>query len=221
MRRWLWVVSLIVALLGSSALALGFSVRGATRYDIGSNKFGLEGELEYADKLNDNLTWGVRASVRKIPLLDGDLTLLVPNLFAEFRQTVEGDDKRVVSWYGRAELALGLSPQIFPRTVLSIGADSRFPLSESLDGFLQLSGYWDFIVTNRSRLGLKGRAGAIMVPFVPYLAFDLNYDLYPGQFNPNIFAGTLLYLSQQFFLGLEGGYDTNAYLRLFFEFSER
>lgn len=207
---------LAVLLLGSSAFALGFSVRGALRFD---GKFGLEGEVEYADRLDAKITWGVRASLRAIPLSD-PLILIVPGGFIEYRQTLL-DDKTTVSGYGKAELGVGLLPQFFPRLVLTGGLDGRTPIAEDLDGFAQVSTYFDFIVTNRAKLGLTGRVGAILIPFVPYVAFDLNYDFYPATVGSNIYAGTLLYLSPQFFLGLEAGFDPGGYVRLFFQWSER
>ena len=208
---------LTMLLISSSALALGFSVRGAVRFD---GKFGLEGEVEYADKLDPKITWGVRASLRAIPLSD-PVVLIVPNGFIEYRENLLEDKTTVLSGYGKAEVGIGWLPQFFPRLVLTGGIDGRTPLADGIDGFGQASSYFDFIVTNRAKLGLTGRVGAIIVPVVPYVGFDLNYDFYPGSFGRNLHLGNLLYLSEQFFLGLEGGFDTSGYVRLFFQWSER
>lgn len=211
-RVW---VFLAMVILGSLAVAQGFAIRGAFPFNLSSSKLGFEGELEYSAKLDANLTWGIKASAQKIPLDGGDLVLILPGGFLEYRLTLMAQ----TSAYAKAELGIGLSPQFFPRVVLSGGLDSRYQLS-GLEVFGQTSAYFDFIVTNRAKLGVTGRFGAIVVPFVPYLATDLNYDFYPARFVPKLYAGSLLFLLPQFFLGLEGGVDTNGFVRLFFQFSQ-
>lgn len=216
MRRWGIFVVLLGVLIGSSALALGFSVRGALRYD---GAFGLEGELEYADRLDETLTWGVRASLQAIPL--SDVVLIVPNGFLEYRQGLIQDGPTALSGYGKLELGIGELPQFFPRAVLSAGVEGRMPLMDGLDGFAQSGAYFDFIVTNRARLGVTGRVGAILIPFVPYLGAEYYYDFYPQTGVPKVYLGSLMYLSPQFFWGLEGGFDPSAFVRVLFQFSER
>lgn len=216
MRRWGTFVVLLGVLVGSSAFALGFSVRGALWY---FGQVGLEAEAEYADQLDQHLTWGVRASFQGLPL--SSPVLIIPNGFLEYRQNLFQDTGTTLSGYGKLELGIGEVPQFFPRAVLTAGADGRMPLTEGIDGFAQASTYFDFIVTNRARLGVTGRVGAIIIPFVPYVGAEYYYDFYPQASVPKVYAGSLLYLSRQFFVGLEGGFDPGAFVRLIFQFSER
>lgn len=216
MRRLGIVVAVLGVWAGSSALALGFSVRGALWY---FGQFGLEAELEYADKLDQNLTWGVRASFQGLPL--SSPVLIVPNGFIEYRQTLLQDAGTSLSGYGKLELGIGEVPQFFPRAVVTAGADGRMPVSDGADGFAQGSTYFDFIPTNRARLGVAGRVGAIIIPFVPYVGAEYYYDLIPKTSVPKVYAGSLLYLSPQFFVGLEGGFNPGGFVRLLFQWSER
>lgn len=213
MRRVL--VLLAIMMLGGLAMAQGFAIRGAFPFNLGSSQLGFEGELEYNSKLDANLTWGVKVSAQKIPLDGGDLVLILPGGFLEYRFNLMSQ----TSAYAKAELGIGLSPQFFPRLVLTGGLDSRYQVS-GLEVFGQTSAYFDFIVTNRAKLGVTGRFGAIAIPFVPYVAADLNYNFYPAVLVPKLFAGSLLFLSPHLFLGLEGGIDTNGFVRLFFQFSQ-
>lgn len=221
MRRW-WMVFMMGALvLGSSAFALGFSVRGAVRYDFGANKLGLEGELEYADTLDANLTWGVRLSTRAVPL-DAPLVLIVPNGFVEYRTALKEGAELTSSAYARAEVGIGWLPQFFPRLVLSGGIDNRYAELLGLkDVFVQSKVSLDFIPTERLTPGLETRIGLIIIPFVPYLAAGVDYNFVNSTLSPKLFAGSLLFLSPQFFLGLEGGIDPSGFVRLFFQFAER
>ena len=205
---------LTVLVLGSLGMAQGFAIRGALPFNLTSNKLGLEGELEYNAKLDTNLTWGVRLSAQQIPLDGGNLTLIVPNGYIEYRVPLQAN----VSAYGKAELGIGILPQFFPRVVLTGGLDSRYALG-GLEVIGQTSAYFDFIVTNRAKLGATGRFGVLLIPLVPYLAADLNYEFYNGRFIPKVYAGSLLFLSPQFFLGLEGGTDSDPFIRLFFQFT--
>jgi hypothetical protein len=213
MKRVILMLTMLV--LGSLAVAQGFAIRGAFPFNLSSNKLGLEGELEYNAKLDANLTWGVRLSAQKIPLDGGDLTLIVPNGFIEYRVALQ----TATSAYGKAELGIGILPQFFPRVVLTGGFDSRYTLG-GVEVIGQTSAYFDFIVTNRAKLGATGRFGVLLIPLVPYLAADINYEFYKSQFVPKVYAGSLLFLSPQFFLGLEGGTDSDPFVRLFFQFSQ-
>ncbi|GEM83394.1 hypothetical protein [Meiothermus hypogaeus] len=219
-RGWrVWI--LLAVVLGSTAFALGFSVRGAVRYDLGSNKLGLEGELEYADQLDANLTWGVRLSTRAVPW-DGPLVLIVPNGFIEYRTALKESPELSSSAYARAEVGLGWLPQFFPRLVLSGGIDNRYAEFVGLkDVFVQSKLSLDFIPTERLTPGLETRVGLILVPFVPYLAAGVDYNFVNSTLSPKLYAGSLLFLSPQFFLGLEGGLDPSGFVRLFFQFAER
>ncbi|MCX7782349.1 MAG: hypothetical protein N2318_01750 [Meiothermus sp.] len=221
MQRGWRVLILLAVVLGSSAFALGFSVRGAVRYDLGLNKLGLEGELEYADPLDANLTWGVRLSTRAIPW-DAPLVLIVPNGFIEYRTTLKESAELSSRAYARAEVGLGWLPQFFPRLVLLGGIDNRYAEFLGLkDVFVQSKLSLDFIPTERLTPGLETRLGLIVIPFVPYLAAGLDYNFVNSTLSPKLFAGSLLFLSPQFFLGLEGGLDPNGFVRLFFQFAER
>ncbi len=221
MRRWWMLLMLLAVLLGGSAVGQGFSVRGAVRYDLGPNKLGLEGELEYADKLDASLTWGVRLSTRAVPL-DAPLVLIVPNGFVEYRTALKESAELTSSAYARAEVGLGWLPQFFPRLVLSGGIDNRYTELLGLkDVFVQSKVSLDFIPTERLTPGLETRVGLIVIPFVPYLAAGLEYNFVSSTLSPKFFAGSLLFLSPQFFMGLEGGVDPNGFLRLCFQFAER
>jgi hypothetical protein len=212
---------LLAVVLGSSAFALGFSVRGAVRYDLGLNKLGLEGELEYADKLDTNLSWGVRLSTRAVPL-DAPLVLIVPNSYVEYRAALKDSAELTSSAYARAEVGLGWLPQFFPRLVLSGGIDNRFAELLGLkDVFVQSKVSLDFIPTERLTPGLETRVGLIVIPFVPYLAAGVDYNFVSSTLSPKLFAGSLLFLSPQFFLGVEGGLDPSGFVRLFFQFAQR
>lgn len=213
MKRVFLVLALMV--VGSLAMAQGFAIRGAFPFNLNSNKLGAEAEVEYNGRLDANLIWGLRVSLQQIPLDGGQTTLIFPNGYLEYRVPLQTG----VSGYGRAELGVGILPQFFPRVVLTGGLDSRYALG-GLEVIGQASAYFDFIVTNRAKLGLTGRFGTLLIPLVPYLAADLSYDLYPQTFVPKVYAGTLLFLSPQFFLGLEGGTDTTPFVRLFFQFSQ-
>jgi hypothetical protein len=203
-----WITLAVAWVLASSALGAGFSVRAALNYPLG-----LEGELEYAAIVEPGLTWGVRLSAQKTP--DADLVLIIPNAFIEYRKTV----KENTSLYSKLELGIGWLPQFFPRAVLTLGIDSRYSLA-GLDVVSQASIYLDFIVTNRAKLGSTGRFGLIVIPFVPFIGLDLSQEFYSNTFTPKLYAGSLLYLSQQLFIGLETGSSNGAYARLFFQFSE-
>jgi len=216
MRRLGIFVMLLGMWVGSSALALGFSVRGALWY---FGAFGLEAEAEYADKLDQNLTWGVRASFQGLPL--SSPVLIVPNGFIEYRQNLLQDVNTTLSGYGKLEMGIGLVPQFFPRAVLTAGADGRTPVAEGIDGFAQTSTYFDFIPTNRVRLGVTGRVGAVLIPFIPYLGAEYYYDFIPKTSVPKVYAGSLMYLSPQIFVGLEGGFNPGGFVRLLFQWSER
>lgn len=96
---------LVVLLAGSSAFALGFDGR-----------LGLEGEAEYADRLDARVTWGVRA----IPLSD-PLILIVPGGFAVYRETPLEEGATVLSAYGKAKAGIGWLPQ-FPQFFLGLEA---------------------------------------------------------------------------------------------------
>ncbi len=217
----LWIVFMLgVILLGSSGLALGFSVRGAVRYDFGLSKVGLEGELEYADRLDANLIWGVRISARAVPL-DSPLVLLAPNGFIEYRTTLKDSTALTSSLYARAEVGLGWLPQFFPRLVLSAGIDNRYKLAGLEDVFVQSKLSLDFIPTERLTPGLETRVGLIVIPFVPYLAAGLDYNFLNSTLSPKLYAGSLMFLSPEFFLGLEAGIDPSGFVRLFFQFAER
>jgi hypothetical protein len=161
----------------------------------------------------------VRASLQAIPV--SNVVLIVPNGFLEYRQGLLQDGPTVLSAYGKLELGIGELPRFFPRAVLTAGAEGRMPLADGVDGFVQSSLYFDFIVTNRARLGVTGRVGAILIPFVPYLGAEVYYDFYPATGVPKVYLGSLMYLSPQLFLGLEGGFDPGLFVRLVFQFSER
>ncbi len=221
MRRWWMALMLLAVLLGGSAVAQGFSVRGAVRYDFGLNKLGLEGELEYADKLDANLSWGVRLSTRAVPW-DAPLVLIVPNGFVEYRTALKESAELTSSAYARVEVGIGWLPQFFPRLVLSGGIDNRYAELLGLkDVFVQSKVSLDFIPTERLTPGMETRVGLIVIPFVPYLATGLDYNFVSSTLSPKLFAGSLLFLSPQFFLGLEGGLDPSGFVRLFFQFAER
>ncbi|HEU4740484.1 MAG TPA: hypothetical protein VFS50_02665 [Meiothermus sp.] len=211
-RRWTMGLALLLVAIGW-AQAAGFSVRGALRYDGGG--FGAEGEAGFGQKLSPQLEVGAKLSLRAIPFSD-PLILIVPNAFAEYRSSLaEG-----VQGVGRAELGLGILPQLFPRVYLSGGVDARYKLAD-LDVFGQARLNFDFIPTNRATPSLSGRFGAILIPFVPYAGGELGYNLVSAASSLNVFVGSLLYLSPQFFVGLEGGFNNGGYLRLVAEFDER
>ncbi len=212
----------LVFAISQQAAALGFSVRGAFQYNFAaSNPFGLEGEIEYSDKLNEQITWGVRASVQDSALGFNDVILIVPNAYISYRTEIYRQDRATASAYGTLELGLGLLPQIFPRAVATIGMEGALPFTPELNGFAQSKLSFDFIVTNRAKITAEGRVGIIVIPFVPYLGANYAYDFYPSTGAAKIFLGSLMFLSPQFFIGLETGLDPNVYARLFFQFTER
>jgi len=205
MRRWWMALMLLAGVLGSSAFAQGFSLRGAVRYDLGPNKLGFEGELEYADKLEANLSWGLRLSTRAVPW-DAPLVLIVPNGFVEYRTALQESKELTSSVYARAEVGIGWLPQFFPRLVLSGGIDNRYAEVLGLkDVFVQGKASLDFIPTERLTPGLETRVGLVVIPFVPYLAAGVDYNFISSTLSPKLVAGSLLFLSPQFFLGLGGG----------------
>lgn len=214
---------LVLAFLGliSGAFAAGFSVQGAYRYNFDGSPNTLEGEFGYSDYLMPGLEVGGRLALQLDPL--GQAWTVLPYGFAEYRQTLFSEGSTAVSGYGRFELGLGTSSlaPFFPRTVLAAGLDGRTSLGDGLDGFGQFKLSHDFIITNRSKIGLSSRVGLIAIPFVPYVAAEYSYDLYPSTSNLNLYVGSLLYLSRQFFVGLEGGYNNHSYIRFFASFGER
>ena len=95
-------------------------------------------------------------------------------------------------------------------------------MEQDTDMFAQVSVSFDYIPTNRAKLALASRVGLIVVPVLPYLAVEPSYDFESSVFDPTVYAGSLLFISEQAFLGLDIGYsEEKGFVRLFVNYTER
>ena len=214
---------LLIVLLGQT-YAEGFGVQAAFRYDFDGDLIG-QAESGYSAKVLPNLEVGGRLALDLNPI--GESTTVLAYGFGEYRTSLLEQAGTTTSAYARAELGAGyISSEelntFFPRGVVAVGIDGRSPSTDTIDGFGQVKLSFDYIPTNRTKFGVSHRIGLIIIPVVPYIAFEVAYDLTPQEVDLKVYAGSLLYLSQQFFLGVDVG-TTNAvgYARLFASFSER
>lgn len=214
-KRWLSLAICGVVLALAPTQAAGFSLRGA--FKLAGNGPFVAAEAGYSDKLSAEIEIGGRLG------FDGETKVILPYVFAEYRRDLHKEGSATIQVVSRGELGLGYAyglSSIVPRLQFFGGIDARYPLG-GIEAFGQARATFDFIPTNRLKPGVSGRFGAILIPFVPFVGTELSYNFLGGVFDSNFFAGTLLYLSPQFNMGLEAGSGSNGYVRLFAQFEER
>jgi hypothetical protein len=211
---------------GTMVLAEGFSVQGAFRANLrGSPIFQAEGG--YSDLVLPELEVGGRLALDMNPL--GEKTSVLLYGFADYRKTLQNTTTVA---FGRGELGVGYlfseeRNTFFPRAVLSTGLEGSSPFNENIDSFGQLKASFEFVPTDRAKLGSSQRVGFIIIPFVPYIASESYYNFIDGSSEFSAYLGSLLYFSEQLFVGADLGVNstgadtTTGYARVFANFTER
>jgi hypothetical protein len=221
---------LVVSLMFSTmVLAEGFSVQGAFRANLkGSPIFQAEGG--YSDLVLPGLEVGGRLALDMNPI--GEATSFLLYGFADYRKTVQTRGEFSTVAFARSELGVGYlfseeRNTFFPRAVLSTGLEGSSPFNETIDSFGQLKASFEFVPTDRAKLGSSQRVGFIIIPFVPYIASESYYDFIDGSSEFSAYLGSLLYFSEQLFVGADLGVNstgadtTTGYARVFANFTER
>jgi hypothetical protein len=221
-----WLALLVV---GGMVCAEGFSVQGAFRANIDGSLI-IQGEGGYSNQVLPGLEVGGRLALDLNPV--GDKTSVLLYGFAEYRKTVLERTVFVESdvatqAFGRGELGMGYlfsaeRNTFFPRAVLSTGLEGSSPFSVNLKTFGQLKASFEFIPTDRAELGSSQRIGFIAIPFVPYVASESYYNFTGGTSDVYAYVGSLLYFSEQIFIGADLGVNNDTgYARVFANFTER
>ncbi len=225
-------LTLILVFGGNLVLAEGFSVRGAYRAAL-DGYITLQVEGGYSDLVVPELEVGGRLAVDLNVLgTQGSETSILLYGFADYRKTVQTIKGDSTIAFGRGELGVGYlfsseSNTFFPRVVLSTGLEGSSAFNDTIDSFGQLTASFEFVPTARAKFGSSQRIGFIIIPFVPYIASESYYNLIGGTSEFSAYAGSLLYFSEQLFIGLDVGVKnsevTNAagYARIFTSFTER
>lgn len=217
-------LAFITVALFSQGFAEGFAVQAAFRYDFDGDLIG-QAEGGYSAKVLPSLEVGGRLALDLNPI--GESTTVFAYGFGEYRNALLEEAGTTTSAYVRAELGAGyinseVLKTFFPRGVVAVGVDGRSPTAGTIDGFGQFKLSFDYVPTNRAKFGVSNRVGLIVIPVVPYVAFEVTYDLTPQEVDVKAYVGSLLYLSPQFFLGVDVGMNNAVgYARLFASFSER
>lgn len=217
-------------LVCSPVLAEGFSVQGAFRAKL-NGSFNIQGEGGYSDTVLPGLEVGGRLALdlTVAPIVGGDVigiyaeTSILLYGFAEYRKTLSNN---TTDAFGRGELGVGYlfsnRNTFFPRVVLSTGLEGSSPFNETMDSFGQLKASFEFIPTDRAKLGSSQRIGLIIIPFVPYVASESYYNFIDESVDFYAYVGSLLYFSEQVFIGADVGVNNNTgYARVFANFTER
>jgi hypothetical protein len=226
---------LVVSLCGT-VWAEGFSVRGAFRAALDTS-LNLQAEAGYSDLVLPGLEVGGRLAIDLIaePTLRGDVistetsTSVLLYGFAEYRKTLSNE---ITDAFARGELGVGYlfsaeRNTFFPRAVLSTGLEGSSVFNENIKTFGQLKASFEFVPTDRAKLGSAQRVGFIIIPLVPYIASESYYNFINGSSEFSAYTGSLLYFSEQLFIGLDVGIkdsvtdNTAGYARIFTSFTER
>lgn len=222
---------LVLCAVFGTVWAEGFSVRGAFRAALNSS-LNLQAEAGYSDLVLPGLEVGGRLAVDLTaePITGGDVigiqgsTSVLLYGFAEYRKTLSNNRTDA---FGRGELGVGylFSPEpstFFPRAVLSTGLEGSSVFNENIKSFGQLKASFEFVPTDRATLGSSQRIGFIIIPFVPYVASESYYNFTKGEPDFSAYLGSLLYFSEQLFLGVDVGVNNDTgYARVFTSFTER
>jgi hypothetical protein len=222
--------------LGNVVLAEGFTVQGAFRAALDSS-LNLQAEAGYSDLVLPGLEVGGRLAVDLTaePTLRGDVistetsTSVLLYGFAEYRKTLSNN---TADAFGRGELGVGYLFSVerntfFPRAVLSTGLEGSSVFNENIKSFGQLKASFEFVPTDRAKLGSSQRIGLIIIPLVPYVASESYYNFIDGSSEFSAYAGSLLYFSEQLFIGLDVGIkdsetdNATVYAKVFTSFTER
>jgi hypothetical protein len=213
---------LLVSLCGV-VWAEGFSVQGAFRANLdGSLIFQAEGG--YSDLVLPGLEVGGRLAIDMNPI--GDSTSVLLYGFADYRKTVQRINEDATAAFARGELGVGYlfsdTRTFFPRAVLSTGLEGSSAFNETIKTFGQLKASFEFVPTDRATFGSSQRIGFIIIPFVPYIASESYYNFTKGESDFYAYVGSLLYFSEQLFVGVDVGVNNNTgYARVFTSFTER
>jgi hypothetical protein len=229
MRLSVKVLVVWTILVCSTAFAEGFSVQGAFRANLNGALI-IQGEGGYSDQVLPGLEVGGRLALDLNPV--GDSTSILLYGFAEYRktvleQTLYEENDLATQAFARGELGVGYlfsdaRNTFFPRAVLSTGLEGSSPFSTSMKTFGQLKASFEFIPTDRAKLGSSQRIGFIIIPFVPYVASEFYYNFIDESVDFYAYAGSLLYFSEQIFIGVDLGVNNNTpYARVFANFTER
>jgi hypothetical protein len=216
-------------LVCSTVFAEGFSVQGVFRANLNGSLI-IQGEGGYSDTVLPGLEVGGRLALDLNPV--GDSTSILLYGFAEYRktlleQTVYEENDVATQAFARGELGVGYlfsdeRNTFFPRAVLSMGLEGSSPFSVSMKTFGQLKASFEFIPTDRAKLGSSQRIGFIIIPFVPYVASESYYNFVDESVDFYAYVGSLLYFSEQIFIGVDLGVNNNTgYARVFANFTER
>jgi hypothetical protein len=190
----------------------------------------LQGEGGYSDQVLPGLEVGGRLALDLNPV--GEKTFILLYGFAEYRKTfleqsVLSENDWVTQAFARGELGVGYlfseeRNTFFPRAILQTGLEGSSPFSVNLKTFGQLKASFEFIPTDRAKLGSSQRIGFIAIPFVPYVASESYYNFIGGTSDVYAYVGSLLYFSEQIFMGADLGINNNTgYARVFANFTER
>jgi hypothetical protein len=172
---------------GGMTYAEGFSVQGAFRANLNGSPI-IQGEGGYSDQVLPGLEVGGRLALDLNPV--GEKTSVLLYGFAEYRKTVLAqsiiaENDLATQAFARAELGVGYlfseeRNTFFPRAVLQTGLEGSSPFSATLKTFGQLKASFEFIPTDRAKLGSSQRIGFIAIPFVPYVASESYYNFIGG-----------------------------------------
>jgi hypothetical protein len=215
---------LVLGVVASMACAEGFSVQGAFRANLNGSWI-IQGEGGYSDQVLPGLEVGGRLALDLNPV--GEKTSVLLYGFAEYRKAVLEGETASTSAFGRGELGVGYffsaeRDTFFPRVVLSGGLEGSSTFNETIDSFGQLKASFEFIPTDRAKLGSSQRIGFIIIPFVPYVASESYYNFIDESVDFYAYVGSLLYFSEQIFVGADLGVNNNTgYARVFANFTER